>query len=90
MSGNGRFSEQAFNKGNFTEFLKDYNQNKVKDLDPVISNLKDNEELLVKLLAREFLSNFEVSFSRPDTVSLKSQMEAFDEFEQAVDKISSI
>lgn len=67
--------------------LKDITE--VKDLDPVISNLKDNEELLVKLLAREFLSNFEVSFSRPDTVSLKSQMEAFDEFEQAVDKVIS-
>lgn len=61
----------------------------VKDVDPLIVKLKEQPELLVKLLTREFLSNFEVSFSRPDTVSLKSQIEAFEEFEQAVDKIIS-
>ena len=59
----------------------------VTDPDEIFEQFKDNQELLIRLLARECLSNFEVGFSRPDTVTLKNQMEAFTEFEDALDKV---
>lgn len=58
----------------------------IKEVDSVVGDLKNNPDLLVKLLAKEFLSNFEIALSRPDTVTLKTQMEAFDEYEGSVDK----
>ena len=58
----------------------------VKDPDELLSELSSNEEFLVRLLAREFVSNIQASFSRPDTVTLKNQMDAFGEYESAIDK----
>lgn len=58
----------------------------VKNPDPFIADYADKPELLVKLLAMEFLSNFEVAFPRPDTVSLKNQMEAVSVYEESIDK----
>jgi hypothetical protein len=55
--------------------------------DEFFAEFADNQDLLVRLLARECLSNFEVNFSRPDTVTLKNQMETFTEFEEALDKV---
>ncbi len=37
-------------------------------------------------MAREFLSNFEVNLSRPDTITLKNQLEAFEQYEEGIDK----
>lgn len=59
---------------------------KVKEPDELVSDLAENENLLVKLLAREFLSNFEVNLSRPDTITLKNQLEAFEQYEEGIDK----
>ena len=55
--------------------------------DPIISQYKEtNKTLLVHLLSLEFLSNFEITLSQPDTVVLKNQLEAFDTQEQLVSK----
>ena len=59
----------------------------VTNADEFFAEFANNQELLIRLLARECLSNFEVNFSRPDTVTLKNQMEAFTEFEEALDKV---
>ena len=55
----------------------------------ILAYKDDNQELLIHLLALEFVSNFEVSLSEPDTVSLKNQMEAFMIHEEALDKAIS-
>lgn len=58
-----------------------------KDTDPIIAEYAGtNEDLLVHILAMEFLSNFEVSLAQPDTVVLKNQQEAMDAYEQMLDK----
>lgn len=55
--------------------------------DKFFSDFENNQTLLIRLLAREFLSNIDITFSRPDTVTLKNQMDAFNEFEAALDKV---
>lgn len=58
-----------------------------KDTDPIIAEYEStNKDLLVHILAMEFLSNFEVSLAQPDTVVLKNQQEAMDTYEQMLDK----
>lgn len=52
----------------------------VKKPDEFIATYASQEDFLVRLLAREFLSNFEFSFSRPDTVTLKNQLEALEQY----------
>jgi len=83
----------VLNHGDAIKEIEDVIRANIKTLtettnpDEFFTDFKDNEELLVRLLARECLSNFEVNFSRPDTVTLKNQMEAFTEFEEALDKV---
>lgn len=48
----------------------------IKKPDEFVMAYANQEDFLVRLLAREFLSNFEFSFSRPDTITLQKQMEA--------------
>ncbi len=59
----------------------------VKSPDDIIGSLEKDPELLIRLLAREFLSNFTCGLSRPDTVTLKNQMEAFEEYEKGLDTL---
>ena len=56
----------------------------MKKPDEFIVTYATQEDFLVKLLAREFLSNFEFSFSRPDTVTLKNQMEALTQYVEGI------
>ena len=59
----------------------------VEDADPIILQYKDsNKDLLIHLLSLEFLSNFEIGLSQPDTVVLKNQLEAFNTQEELLDK----
>lgn len=58
-----------------------------ENVDPIVERYNNsNPDLLIHLLTLEFLSNFEVSLSRPDTVTIKNLAEAFDIQEQMVDK----
>jgi hypothetical protein len=56
----------------------------IKKPDEFIMTYATQEDFLVRLLAREFLSNFEFSFSRPDTVTLKNQLEALTQYVEGV------
>jgi hypothetical protein len=56
----------------------------VKNPDEFIVEYSSQENFLVRLLAREFLSNFEFSFSRPDTVTLKNKLDALTEYAQGI------
>lgn len=58
----------------------------VKKPDDFIMTYASQEDFLVKLLAREFLSNFEFSFSSPDTVSMKNKLDSLTEYEDGVAK----
>lgn len=59
----------------------------IKEQDPVVLEYKDaHPDLLIHLLAMEFLSNFEVSLAAPDTIALKNQQESMDVYEQILDK----
>lgn len=58
----------------------------VENADELIQDYKDQKDLLVHLLAMEFLSNYELKLAQPDIVSLKNQIEAFDARAEAVDK----
>lgn len=69
--------------------IKD-NLSKITDsesVDPIITQYKDsNTDLLVHLLTLEFLSNFEFNLARPDNAVIKNLQEAFDIYEQMLDK----
>lgn len=52
----------------------------IKEPDEFITTYSSQPDFLVKILAREFLSNFEFSFSRPDSVTLKNQLTALQEY----------
>lgn len=59
----------------------------VKNADPLITQLKDEkEDVLVQLLTLEFLSNFEVTLTQPDTSVLKNLQEALNVYEEVLDK----
>ena len=62
----------------------------VQEADPIVTQYKDsNPELLIHLLTLEFLSNFELGLSQPDTVVLKNQLEAFNTQEELIEKAVS-
>lgn len=58
--------------------------------DPIIEKYKvSNKDLLIHLLTLEFLSNFEVGLSQPDTIVIKNQLEAFEAQEGLLDRAVS-
>ena len=82
----------AMNDGNVVKYVKKVIEEnysaltETENVDELISEYKDQKDLLVHLLAMEFLSNFELKLAQPDTVSLKNLIEAFDAEAEAVDK----
>ena len=86
--------KEAINNGSVIKEIKQIIKENLKKItevsnpDEEVSSLAgtENEELLVHLLAMEFLSNFDVRLSQPDSITLQNQMEAFDKQSEAYDK----
>lgn len=47
----------------------------------------DNKEIICDLIVSEFISNIEVTLPQPNSITLENQMEAFDSYSTAVDKV---
>lgn len=59
----------------------------VTDVSKDITDLADNPELLVHMLAMEFMSNFHVSLAKPDIKSIENQKEAIELHDGLYDKV---
>lgn len=59
----------------------------VEKVDPEITELNENPQLLVHMLAMEFLSNFNVTLAQPDIKSLENQKTALELHDSLYDQI---
>lgn len=65
------------------------NLSKLTDIvnaDPIFSEYQNNKEALVHLLALEAVSNFEITFSKPDITKIENLNDAFDIYLSAIEK----
>lgn len=83
VSSDGTFVKEL--KGVIKENLKVITEQ--ENLPEEIAKLKDNEEVLVHVLALEFLSNFNASLAKPDVKSMQTQLEAVEVHSQLYDKV---
>ncbi len=80
----------AFNHGGIVSQLKSAvreNLKKIKeaiDKEELGEEIFNNEDKLVSLVVSEFLSNFELALPRPDSSTLRSQIEAFDTYMESL------
>ena len=58
----------------------------VQDKNEIFDEYRENPDLLVHLLALEFVSNFEIKLPRPDVVAVDSLAESFGKYSETIDK----
>ena len=80
----------ASNDGSLINRLKDIVKNNIAKVVPNLTDIKlddDNTDVIVGLLVQEFLSNFETTLPRPDSITLDNQMAAYDTYVESLDKV---